>query len=297
MSMKSCQMLWRLVFMVIMGVVFTAPSRIYADDGAAKPSDCLPCELKCPCCQKPNPNWVNEKWVKIANMSVSAADKDALKAKWDSAIPYTFEAGWGDVRTDFYAVIGCLAPAQDAETMLKAIRDDPIRFAGASSEFAKEIGWHPAGRGGRRLYDIVNLNIYGPDNGAIAYIDVDTSDGEFCAVTVANARSGTHPVSGMRCWGFTYLSECEVMFYTYSIESANIAGFGIPGGLFQDAVWKDLMRAIRDEIARQGGTACRIYADDEWQSKDSRLKKRKAAGKEIRKSHLDGTGGIDTVEK
>ena len=203
------------------------------------------------------------------------------------ATPYTYDSGWGWVRTDFYAISVTLPDDVDPRDILDQVRDNPASLAGDRLE--GEIGWPAAGPDGRRQYDVINLDIFG-DDGAIAYIDVDTSDNNFTVITVENTASGTHPVSGIRRWGFTHLSNGRWLFWAAGIESTNVWGTGDVGAALQESCWTGLMRDIGDEVIRLGGEAHNVYSDDEWQSGDLR------PGLNLR-SELDSTEGLDVKEK
>ena len=248
----------------------------------------------CPCETSPSPNFINKKWASIVNLKVpdEIYTSDALKRELDygGARLHNFDYGGGDVRTDFYGVIACLEG--DPSDYLKSILNNPNGFDGGD-EFYKWVGWEPASTTGRQQGDIVNLDIRGVDNGAIMYLDVDLSDNEFCVMTVENEKSGTHPISGTRCFGFEMMSDKEVMFYTYSIESATIWGTGAVGAEMQHNMWVAMMGAIATEVENNGGEVCGIYHDDEWHSLSKILKDLKGKGLMIKPGLLDNTGTVD----
>jgi hypothetical protein len=223
-------------------------------------------------------------------------DKRDLAALPDPATPYTFEFGKGLVRTDFYAAVVCLGSAVSPDTILRKIRDDPNSLSG-SAEFNDNVTWPKAGPGGRKDLDVVDLDIYGPDNGAIAYLDTSHVS-EFTVVTVSNRASGGHPVSGIRRWGFEPLNDLETMFYTASIESANALLTGGVGARLQGATWVSLMEAVAAEAIAAGGKRCEVYSASEWNSFSAsrQLKERKASGYKIDETHLDPPDSIN-VEK
>lgn len=252
--------------------------------------------VDCPCTAGPSAGFIQKLWIELANTVVSGADKRDLAALPDPATPYTFEFGGGLVRTDFYAAVVCLGSAVSPDTILTKIRDDPNSLSG-SAEFNDNVTWPKAGPGGRKDLDVVDLDIYGPDNGAIAYLDTSFAD-RFTVVTVSNRASGSHPVSGIRTWGFKSLNDLETMFYTASIESANAKLTGGVGALLQDATWVSLMEAVAAEAVAAGGERCEVYSASEWNSsgQSRRLKERKASGYEIDETHLDPPDSI-VVEK
>ncbi|MEC8927518.1 MAG: hypothetical protein VYB17_04605 [Candidatus Thermoplasmatota archaeon] len=248
----------------------------------------------CPCETSPSPNFINKKWASIANLKVSDEiyTSGVLKKEleYGGARLHNFDYGSGDVRTDFYGVIVCLE--DDPSEYLKSILNNPNGFDNGE-EFYEWVEWEPASKSGRQQGDIVNLNIWAMDNGAIMYLDVDLSDNEFCVMTVENKKSGTHPISGTRCFGFEKMSGKEVMFYTYSIESATIWGTGGIGAEMQHNMWVAMMGSIATEVENNGGEACGIYYDDEWHSLGKILKDLKGNGQNIKPTLLDNTGTVD----
>jgi hypothetical protein len=253
---------------------------------------------------KPDPDWLMQKWVQLANMNPSPRVTAMLAALPDPATPYQFGAGWGDLRTDFFGIDVCLPPSLSADTLLARMRDDPDGLADTpmTPSFKTQVGWAAAPEG-RRLGDVVNLDILGPENGAIAYIDVDLSDGEYCVVTVQNSRwrsdsSGSHPVSGVRCWGYRDVSPCGTLFYTVGIESASVWGTGGVGSVMQRLLWDALVEGIGEEVKKAGGSTCLQFRDGVWHwSVSSATKAKQRAGEPITRADLEETGEIDTVKR
>jgi hypothetical protein len=228
--------------------------------------------------------WVDDLALAMANMTVSAEDRAKIRAAGGE--PYDYMDGWGWVRTDFYAVTVTLPENLNPRDLLDMIRDNPNGLG--KKRLKDHVGWPAsAGKNGRKKYDIVNLKITG-NNGAISYVDVDTSDGDFTAITVKNKASGSHPVSGARTWGFNKLTSGKYIFWTTAIESANVWGSGGVGALLQDGTWKALVRDIGDEVQQRGGQAHNIYVDDEWQNGGLKPGRVKA-------QDLDSSDGIDQV--
>ena len=228
--------------------------------------------------------WADSLALVMANMTLSAEDKAKIRAA--GGVPYDYMDGWGWVRTDFYAVTVTLPENLNPQDLLDMIRDDPNGLGKRRLE--GHVGWPASdGKNGREKYEIVNLQITG-NNGAISYVDVDTSDGDFTAVTVKNEASGSHPVSGARTWGYNKLTSGRYIFWTTAIESANVWGSGGVGALLQDGTWKALVRDIGDEVQQRGGQAHNIYLDVEWQYGGLKPGRVKA-------EDLDSTDGIDRV--
>jgi hypothetical protein len=204
--------------------------------------------------------WIHEVWVNLSNTPISGATKATLARR--GAKTWNYPDGWGWIRTDVFAVEVTLPKGLSPREILDKVRDDPTRIG--RGRFARQVDW-AASRLGRKRLAVVDLDIWGPDNGAVAYLDVDTSDGDFQVITVENKASGTHPVSGMRRWGYVELDNGRTLFYTAGIESANVAGTGDVGSSLQFDTWSDLVRDIGKEVEMRGGTAHMVYADDEWQ--------------------------------
>jgi len=196
------------------------------------------------------------------------------------------------VRTDFYAVTVCLDADKDPKEYLTEIMNDPTAM-GNGVDTESWVGWPAAGEGGRKQGDVVDLNIWSLDNGAIIYLDVDLTDGEFCVMTVENDVSGTHPISGTRCFGYEEMGGKEVMFYTASIESSSVWGTGDVGAALQDGMWKALMKSIASDVVKDGGKVCKLFVDDEWHSQTDLLKKLRKQGYTIKSNSLDDTVEVD----
>lgn len=254
------------------------------------PSDALAGEPPCPAGASAFNEWVEDLWVSLANVDPSKTVIKEAKANGASAV-WNYPDGWGMIRTDLFAIEVTLPTDREGnETLspravLDTIRDDPTSLG---KLFPAWVSWRKAGKKGRQRGEIVDLDIYGPDNGAITYTDVNTADGDFQVMTVENPTSGTHPVSGVRRWGFERLPSGNVLFYTVGIESANTWGTGGVGSHMQYETWRDLMRDIGKHVERKGGTAHTYYIDDEWQP--SRLRPGKATRKDV-----DNPGTIDMV--
>ena len=231
--------------------------------------------------------WVDDLALAMANMTLSAEDKAKIRAA--GAEPHDYLAGWGSVRTDFYAITVTLPENLNPRDLLDMIRDNPNGLG--DRRLKSHVGWPAAkGKNGRGKYDIVNLDLPGND-GAISYVDVDTSDGNFTAVTVENNASGSHPVSGARTWGFNKLVNGEYIFWTTAIESSNVWLTGGVGAVLQDGTWEALVRDIGDEVVRRGGRSHDVYMDDEWHQ----WKKGDLKPGSVKAEDLDSSDGIDEI--
>ena len=270
-------------------------------DYAMAPEKCT-----CPCKAKPTTEYINGKWLQLANTKVpeEVLESTALNTPIEDsgAELRNFETGTGWVRTDFYGVTVCLATDKDPKEYLKELMNNPdaflppidVPFLPGIDVAGQWVNWPVAGVDGRQQGDVVDLDILG-ENGAIVYLDVDISDGEFCVMTLVNKKSGTHPVAGTRCWGYEEMGSKEVMFYTTGIETSNIRGTGDLGQISQDKTWEGLMEGIADRVVKDGGASCKIFADDEWHSQSDLIKLLRKAGKPIKQQHLDDTVEIDAI--
>jgi hypothetical protein len=162
-----------------------------------------------------------------------------------------------------------VGPGQRPETLLKNLLNDPIKTTG-NNKFAGWVDW-PVANGDRQVGDVVDLEIWGPDNGAVAYWKIDAD--RFCVITVKNDTSGSHPVNGIRCWGFVPITvnpnwkltdnrwNCgrpTYMFYTMGIDSPSVVGGGTFGGVsMQRGTWNALMIDLSVENQKAGGISGR----------------------------------------
>jgi hypothetical protein len=238
-----------------------------------------------PCGGTPLGKFADQIALALANMDLSATDRAHIRA--NGAEPNVYVDGWGWVRTDFYAISVDMPKGMHPQELLDMIRDDPTNLG--DKRLKTYVGWPKAGPNGRKKYEVVDLDIIGPNNGGIAYTDVDTSDGEFTVVTVTNDSAGSHPVSGARRWGYSELTDGKVLFWTSAIESANVWGSGGVGAAMQDETWNALVRDIGKEVENRGGKAHTLFADDEWQNGGMKPG-------HVRAEDMDSTGNIDSAK-
>ena len=215
--------------------------------------------------------WVQARWQEMSQFVVPANVKAQLTKGGVKVWNYPDGNGW--IRTDFHAGIMALPPGVAPETVLKAMLDDPLAATG-NGEFSGWVGWPKAGAGGRKVGDRVDLDIWGPDNGAIGYWKIDPD--RYCVITLENDTAGIHPVNGIRCWGFVPMAlnpnwlatkdgkaswgcaGATYMFYTMGIDSPSIAGGGL-GADAQAATWNANIRDLLGENVKAGGVSGRWY--------------------------------------
>jgi len=216
--------------------------------------------------------WVETRWQEIADFTIPADVKAKLTAGGTKV--WNYPDGWGWTRTDFHAGVLALPPGKKPEDLLRAILDDPEAATGRN-ELSGWVTWPAVGKGQRKVGDRVDLDLFGGDDGPIGYWKIDAD--RFCVVTLENATAGTHPVNGIRCWGFVPISlnpnwlvlpdnqkywGCAgptYMFYTLAIDSPSIAGSGGPGSEAQAATWNGMIRDLLRENDRAGGRSGRWF--------------------------------------
>lgn len=211
--------------------------------------------------------WVEQRWQEMADFVIPGPVETKIETKGVEIHNYPEGNDW--TRTDFHGVILALPAGDRPEALLRELLNDPLKTTGNGS-FAGWVGW-PVANGERQVGDVIDLDIWGPDDGAIAYWKIDTD--RFCVVTVENDASGWHPVSGIRCWGFvpiqvnpnwTLLDDrwnCgrpTYLFYTMGIDSPSVPGGGSFGGVgMQRGTWNSLMKDLSIENQKAGGISGR----------------------------------------
>lgn len=212
-------------------------------------------------------SWIEQRWTELSSFVLPADVKATIEAK--GVTIHNYPAGNDWTRTDFHGAIMALPAGERPEALLQRLLDDPIETTGNAS-FAGWVSW-PVAQGGRKVGDVVDLDIYGPDNGAVAYWKIDPD--RFCVITVENDTSGAHPVNGIRCWGFVPIQvnpnwkltdtrwNCgrpTYLFYTMGIDSPSVAGGGTFGGVgMQRGTWNALITDLSVENQKAGGVSGR----------------------------------------
>ncbi|MCH9684792.1 MAG: LDL receptor domain-containing protein [Deltaproteobacteria bacterium] len=212
-------------------------------------------------------SWIEQRWNEAADFVLPQAVE--TKIENTGVTVHNYPAGNDWTRTDFHGAIMALPEGERPENLLKSLLNDPIKLTNNGS-FSGWVGW-PAANGDREVGDVIDLDIFGPDNGAIAYWKIDVD--RFCVITVENDNSGWHPVSGIRCWGYVPIQvnpnwkqtdnrwNCgrpTYMFYTIGIDSPSVPGGGTFGGVgAQQSTWNALMRDLSIENHKKGGVSGR----------------------------------------
>ncbi len=212
-------------------------------------------------------SWIEQRWNELADFVIPAAVETKIENTGVTVHNYTEGNDW--TRTDFHGAIMALPAGERPENLLRSLLNDPIKLTNGG-DFSGWVGW-PAASGDREVGDVIDLDIFGPDNGAIAYWKIDID--RFCVITVENDNSGWHPVSGIRCWGYVPIQvnpnwknqdnrwNCgrpTYMFYTMGIDSPSVPGGGTFGGVgAQQSTWNALMRDLSIENHKKGGVSGR----------------------------------------
>ena len=214
--------------------------------------------------------WITARWQEQADFVVPANVMTMLTKGGVKVWNYPDGNGW--TRADFHGGIMSLPTGKTPQALLRSMANDIITATG-DDELAGWVGW-PAASGDRKVGDRVDLDIWGPDNGAIGYWKIDAD--RFCVITLENSTVGAHPVNGIRCWGFVPMAinpnwtattsgknkwSCAgptYMFYTIGLDSPSVAGGGAGAGL-QAATWNALIRDLLRQNDRDGGVSGRYY--------------------------------------
>ena len=232
---------------------------VAAPGGFFKPSD--PSLLK----------WIEARWQEQADFVIPDPVKQKLTQGGVKIWNYPDGNGW--IRADFHGGIMALPKGQTPEALLRSMANDVISATG-NDELAGWVAW-PASEN-RQVGDRVDLDIWGPDNGAVGYWKIDAD--RFCVITLENDSVGAHPVNGIRCWGFVPMAinpnwmtlpenaakwGCAgptYMFYTIGLDSPSVAGGGGVGSDLQAGTWNALIRDLLRQNDKAGGVSGRYYS-------------------------------------
>lgn len=186
------------------------------------------------------------------------------------ATTYDYNAGWARVRSDFYGVVITLPPNTTAHDFLLEMQNDPHGVTGNDAGFRGWVQWDRPQTRPRPAGQVVDLDLYGPDNGPIVYIapvtGAQNGPRSFTVMTAVNNASGAHPVNGYRAWGLTPLprdmsdahsrtAPQQYVLWTAGIDSASQMMGGRVGSWMQEATWSQYISSVAREVRRRGGTA------------------------------------------
>ena len=215
--------------------------------------------------------WITGQWQSIADMTIPASVNAKLTE--GGVQVWNYPDGNGTTRADFHAGVLALPAGKTPESLLRDLAND-VNKATGDGALKNWVVWPPA-VGERQLGDRVDLDIAGPDNGAVGYIQLGPN--RFCVITLQNDTVGIHPVNGIRCWGFVPIAieagwtatpaEAarwagtgeKYMFYTMGIDSPSITGAGGPGAVLQEATWNALIADLLKKNEASGGVSGRWY--------------------------------------
>jgi N-acetyl-anhydromuramyl-L-alanine amidase AmpD len=169
----------------------------------------------------------------------------------------SLDAAAGDLNLDFYKVrITSFPSGWDAPRLLtQFIRDINSFLDSGNTSFApyddidaqKLASANPLGT-------VFELNIFGPDNAAIVISDVKP---QFYAVTTIHTpRTGDHPVSGHRQFGY-FVVDGVTTFYTRGADRATLGFPGTETLIFAGAekLWESFQTKLAAFVNDNGGTA------------------------------------------
>ncbi|NMF65124.1 hypothetical protein DP113_28120 [Brasilonema octagenarum UFV-E1] len=102
-----------------------------------------------------------------------------------------------------------------------------------------------------KLGDIIDIDIYGPDNGSVVLSD--RSDSNFVFSTIKTPKTGSHPEYGSREFGFERNPDESVTFYTRGASRPQDRLSRKVGDPLQEDSWTSLMSGISTAIYKRGG--------------------------------------------
>jgi hypothetical protein len=219
-------------------------------------------------------DWTQYQWRNQLNIVKDSSPSLMRAVERAGGKLHNWNEGNGYLVTDFHGVEVKLPDGDNrksAHALLALLRDNPAMVGGGPTitDFNDEVTWPSTTQGrARQPGDVVFLDLWGPDNAAIVYIDTDLSDGQFCVMTATHAQTGWHPVNGVRCWGYIKWQRDGFthLFYTTGVDSSTTAGSGWVGGSLQFEVWGAQMAAVSRHVeCIWGGDAGYMWQDDEVQ--------------------------------
>lgn len=203
-------------------------------------------------------------WTDLIQWKVPAPLQSALEGRGFAV--QKIEEAVGDLNLDFYKVeIASFPPGWDARKLLDHfithindfVDTDKTEFIPYDdSDKAKLASADPVGA-------VFYLDIQGPDNAAVvlsdaAKADLKSADGPnyYCVTTIHTPKSGDHPVTGNRQFGF-YGSGDNTIFYTRGADRATLAFPGTEGLIYSgaEALWESFQAKMTAFINSSGGSA------------------------------------------
>ena len=115
------------------------------------------------------------------------------------------------------------------------------------------------------LGSIININIFGPDNGSVIVSQFDDA-GCYCwtfTTITESQENGEHPVSGNRQFGITQNSDGSWTFFTRGVDRAIDNNLGISSGVgfrMADSLWNCIINNMRNFINSNGGNTVNTFS-------------------------------------
>jgi hypothetical protein len=203
-------------------------------------------------------------WTDLIQWKVPAPLQSTLEGRGFAV--QKIEEAVGDLNLDFYKVeIASFPSGWDARKLLDHfithindfVDTDKTEFIPYDdSDKAKLASPDPVGA-------VFYLDIQGPDNAAVvlsdaAKADLKSADGPnyYCVTTINTPKSGDHPVTGNRQFGF-YGSGDNTIFYTRGADRATLAFPGTEGLIYSgaEALWESFQTKMTAFINSTGGSA------------------------------------------
>jgi hypothetical protein len=163
----------------------------------------------------------------------------------------------GHVAYDRYSVTVTLPNEQAAQALITEMLNDlngtvDSKVFDVTNVFSRRDTSTPP-----RVGDLVDINIVGIDNGAVALVDMKPDRFIYAAVT--EPVNGRHPEWGSRAFGYENNGGGTFTFYTQGVHRADslvhfVTSTGIPEAV-QGASWEALVDGIGRAVKRRGGEA------------------------------------------
>jgi hypothetical protein len=106
-------------------------------------------------------------------------------------------------------------------------------------------------RGAPAVGDVYDINIYGPDNGAVMLVEQTRS--HFVFQTVTTDATGSHPEYGSREFGFEMQKDSSVRWYTRGVSRPGSVVAAAIGAPLQKEGWTALLKGIANSLQSRGG--------------------------------------------
>lgn len=201
------------------------------------------------------------KWVHLIRYQVPAGISSSIEARGMKV--QKIEDAIGDLNLDFYPVrVSTFPTGFDGESFLQHVRTHINDFVDTrNSEFSPYDdsvdgpSWQSAAPDGSVIY----INIIGPDDAAVVASSSAANRWRFSTVTTP--RSGEHPVSGTREFGFFVDSNGDHVFYTRGADRSTgaretMGDFLTYGGA--DQLWKSFQNKLVAFVNANGGSAAPV---------------------------------------